>query len=104
MPGRSLEAVPEDSQDPLQQYLEPEERGAGEIETGTLVLVDEDTDHWAVVDSAAVDEIDQEGRVALFWRDFDGEEGVLSLEEGEAILTRAPRLDGDYGQPLPDED
>lgn len=73
--------------DPFEGYDEASETSVGNVAIGDLVLVDPDTDHWAVVDDLEPDPSGDE-LTCISWRDDDGEDGVLSLEDDEPITVR----------------
>lgn len=76
-------------------YHPSEPRSVSQVEPGALVLVDEPTDTWGVVETVEEDVL-EEGSAAICWRSDDGEDyGVLSLDTDAVISARQPREEKD---------
>ena len=68
----------------------PERRlTATALEVGDLVLVDETTDQWAVVEYLAADDATGDG-VCLSWIDDEGVTGNLAIDGDETVYSRRP--------------
>ncbi|WP_298462046.1 FtsK/SpoIIIE domain-containing protein [uncultured Cellulomonas sp.] len=61
---------------------------AGRVQVGDLVLVDEQVDHWAVLEAADLD--DGEDSMCLAWRSDDGEAGDLVIDDSHVLSVRRP--------------
>lgn len=69
-------------------YAEPEPIRVGDLQPGQMVLIDEPTDTWGVVETVETDQLDSD-HAAVCWRSDDGTDfGVLSLEIDGAVPTR----------------
>jgi hypothetical protein len=60
------------------------------LEIGDLILVDEDLDQWAVVDSEPDDDLSDPDCITVTWRSDEDEEGALSLPADQPIPARHP--------------
>lgn len=93
--GTSGEAIAaEDREQDLDELYEPTEPiTVAELSPGHLLLVDEPTDVWGVVETVEED-IAEDGHTAICWRSDDGEDyGVLSVAVEEPLSARKPRED-----------
>jgi len=63
---------------------------ADRVTVGDLVLVDADTDHWAVVDEEPGEDPTDPTCLAVCWRDDADEAGLISLPDGERVTVRHP--------------
>ncbi len=80
-------------EDDWEGFSEPTASSPGEIQVGDLICVDEDTDHWAVVDSdPGPDEFDED-HYAITWRGDGDSEGVLSVPGGDGEVSRRRALE-----------
>lgn len=80
----------------------PEAIPASHVQAGDVVLVDEGLDRWAQIQLPPEEDLLDPDRLAIFWRDADGDEETLSVECDEPVLTRRPVLDAPgYGEQLP---
>lgn len=61
---------------------------ADEISVGDLLLVDPDSEHWAVVDELPGDDPADPTCWAIPWRDDADEVGLLSVPDGERVTVR----------------
>lgn len=86
VPGMS-----DDDVDDWEGFSEPESRSPGELQVGDLILVDEETDQWAVIDSdPGPDEFDDDDHIAITWRGDGDVEGVISMPYDSEIACRKP--------------
>jgi hypothetical protein len=70
-------------------YGPREELAVEELQAGDLVLVEESTQQWAVVEVAEPDILD-EGCICVDWRSDDDDLGSLSLPEQSPVTARHP--------------
>lgn len=63
---------------------------AGRIKAGDLVLIDEESGQWAVVDADPEDDVADPGCIALSWRGDADEAGYLSVPADDLIAVRRP--------------
>lgn len=77
-------------EDDWEGFSEPASSPPGDIQVGDLICVDEDSDHWVLVDSdPGPDEFDED-HYAITWRGDGDSEGVLSVPgDGEVSRRRA---------------
>lgn len=75
--------------DPVHGYGPAEEVPVDEVEPGWLVMVDADTQQWAVVESEPEPDPFDEGVLSLAWRGDDDQAGVLAVED-QSVLARRP--------------
>lgn len=80
-------------------YGAPEDLTVDELEAGMLVLLDEDTDHWAVLEDDPQVDFDDEDLRCLDWRDDADQAGSLTVE-ADALVTVRPALDEPEDDPL----
>ncbi|WP_432563999.1 FtsK/SpoIIIE domain-containing protein [Kineococcus sp. SYSU DK003] len=64
-----------------------------DLEAGMLVLLDEDGDHWAVLEDDPQIDVDDETARCLNWRDDNDESGSLSVD-ADALVTARRLLEG----------
>ena len=77
-----------DAEDFDRDYAAPEPLRVMDLQPGQMVLVDEPTDTWGVVETVEKDEIESD-HAAVCWRSDDGSDfGVLSLDADGVISTR----------------
>lgn len=77
----------DDYEDPFAGYGPKLEITPGNVEIGDLLLVDDEQDHWAIVDSEP--DLDFGDRhVALPWRDDADDEGQLVVPDDEIVTIR----------------
>jgi len=76
--------------DPTAGYGEPVDLDVDELAGGYLVLVDEDTDHWATLEDAPEEDIDDPDLRRLEWRDDDDDSASLTVDAGTLITARIP--------------
>lgn len=79
----------EDGEDSWEGFGPEVEVAVEQLEPGDLVLVDEQTGQWAVVEDAVADLCD-EGSWCVDWRGDDDSRGAVSLPEGEMVTSRRP--------------
>ena len=60
------------------------------LTVGDLLLVDEDTDQWAIVDSEPDEDLSDTDCVMVTWRGDGDEEGAISLPADELVTVRRP--------------
>lgn len=69
-------------------YADPEPVRVADLQPGQMVLIDEASDTWGVVETVEKDQLESD-HAAVCWRSDDGTDfGVLSLEVDGAIPTR----------------
>lgn len=82
---------PDDERDA--DYADPVDINGGDVvdHEGWLLLVDEATGTWGVIDSVEPDLFDDDGAVAISWRgDRDEDGGLLSVDPGTGLTVREP--------------
>lgn len=67
-----------------------EARAVDELQIGDLVLVDEDTGVWGVVDEQIEADLADPGYLAVSWRGDDDDCGLLSLPDDTTVTVRRP--------------
>lgn len=73
-------------------YLEPRPTRVSDLQPGQMVLIDEPTDTWGVIETVEDDIAGDEDSAAVCWRSDDGTDyGVLSLEGGGTVAARQQR-------------
>lgn len=88
--------IVEDVLDELQgvdrDYLEPEGVRVKDLQPGQMLLVDEPTDTWGVIETVEEDKVGDDDSTAVCWRSDDGTDyGVLSLDSGGTVQARLQR-------------
>ena len=71
-------------------YGDPEDLTVDELEAGMLVLLDEDTDHWAVLEDDPAPDLDDDDARCLDWRDDNDNAGSLTVDAGAMVTARHP--------------
>ena len=71
-------------------YGPPAQRAVSELDVGDLVLVDEDTGAWGVVDAEPEPDIADPGCIAVSWRGDGDEAGLLSVPDDLMLSARRP--------------
>ncbi|MDQ2850966.1 MAG: FtsK/SpoIIIE domain-containing protein [Actinomycetota bacterium] len=84
--GLSFDA---DGEDPWDGYADPDSFDPSELNPGWLVLEDESTDHWVVLDDVGEDPLDP-GAIACSWRDDDDQDGVFAVPADGHVIARPP--------------
>lgn len=90
-PDVDVEGVDVDSDVALETfegYETPRQCQVGHTEIGDLVLVDAQTDLWAVVEGVGTDP--ESGTVTVAWRADDGEAGDLVIDDAEVLMVSSP--------------
>lgn len=87
-----LQVVPDVEVDDWEGYGEPEDAAPADLVAGDLVLLDEDTGDWAVLDTDPDIYGDDSGDdlVGLTWRGDNDAEGVLDLPIDTTVQVRRP--------------
>lgn len=85
---------PEDEEESLDQrfagYGPAVDVRPDQASIGDLLLVDGDSDHWAVIDEEPGDDPGDAGYVAVCWRDDTDDAGLISIPNDERITIRHP--------------
>ncbi len=100
-PGRvagppELRVVPDLGEEPTDDgrdgYEAATQVASGDVAPGDLVLVDDALDQWAVVEHVD-DDLLEDGCVAISWRDDEGEDGEISVDQDAMVTVRHPALE-----------
>jgi len=87
---RDAEQDEDDELDPFAGYGNPEDLTVDELEAGMLVLLDEDTDHWAVLEEDPAPDLDDDDARCLDWRDDHDNAGSLTVDASAMVTARHP--------------
>ncbi|ABS06084.1 cell division protein FtsK [Kineococcus radiotolerans] len=79
--------------DPFDGYGDPVDLDVDELAAGYLVLVDDGTDHWAVLEGDPEEDFDEPDLRSLEWRDDQDDAASLTVDAGTLITARIPRDD-----------
>lgn len=97
--GRAPAPVPvEEDIEPAwdEDYGPATEIAASGLSAGDLILVDEATDQWAVVETDVEEDIDDPDLVCIDWRTDDDDAGSLAVPQDSTVSARRPTyLDND---------
>ena len=88
-----LEEFDESTGDPFDGYGDAVDLDVDELAAGYLVLVDDGTDHWAVLEGDPEDDFDEPDLRRLEWRDDQDDAASLTVDAGTLITARIPRDD-----------
>ena len=67
----------------------------GDLSIGDLVLVDEATDQWAVIDAEPGEDLSDPSCMAIPWRNDADEEGLALIPDGEPVRARRALINQD---------
>lgn len=81
---------------PDDEYEDPEPTRPAAVEPGDLLLVDESTEFWAVIEGIEED-IDEPDCFCIDWRSDDDESGSLTIPADSTVMARRAR-DTDEGE------
>jgi S-DNA-T family DNA segregation ATPase FtsK/SpoIIIE len=76
-------------------YGFPTTLAARSLSAGDLVLVQEDEQQWGVLEDDPMDDLEDEGYLALSWRSDDDDCGVISVPSDASLTVRRPVEFGD---------
>ncbi len=89
--------VPDETRDTAEEdfdhgygYGPTVDRAASQLEVGDLVLVDEDTGVWGVVDGDPEPDLADPGCIAVSWRGDDDAAGLISVPDDLLLTVRRP--------------
>jgi hypothetical protein len=85
----TVDAGAVDEPGPYDEYGLEEEVGVDRLNQGDLILVEDATQLWAVVESVEPD-LDDDSLICIDWRADDDEFGSLSMPDDSLITTRRP--------------
>src|SRR5690606_38769154 len=97
-PGRvaappELQVVPDHAEEPTDDgrdgYEAVTQVASGDVAPGDIVLGDDALDQWAVVEHVD-DDLLEDGCVAISWRDDEGEDGEISVDQDAMVTVRHP--------------
>ncbi|WP_432570471.1 FtsK/SpoIIIE domain-containing protein [Kineococcus sp. SYSU DK005] len=80
----------DDELDRFAGYGDPEDLTVDELEAGMLVLLDQDTDHWAVLEEDPAPDLDDDDTRCLDWRDDNDGAGSLTVDASAMVTARHP--------------
>lgn len=88
--GEEFDEATGDPFNPFEGYGDPVDLDVDELAAGYLVLVDDATDHWAVLEGDPEEDFDEPDLRRLEWRDDHDDAASLTVDAGTLITARIP--------------